>query len=127
MNAFYAIVLGMLLTAQGSAAQSVIVAGPMLGYTELRTARLWVEVQPGTTKLWIQYRQKAKGEKSSKTDTCNGAIGKEFPTALFTLASLDPGTTYDYELFCRKWPWYTRKETRNIYYPGPLAVPEGCT
>ena len=77
--------------------QSLFVAGPMIGYTELRTARIWTEVSPETSRLSIKY-WKDKNPASAKTDLYAMPLTRDFPTATFTLTALDPGTTYQFEM-----------------------------
>lgn len=71
---------------------SQIVSGPMLGYVELRTARVWVEVKPGSTaELWYWK----KGTTQAKKVVAQSE-GKWFAPLIFDLVGLDMNTTYEY-------------------------------
>lgn len=80
-------------------AQRLIQAGPMQGYTEYRTAKIWVEVSPETESLEISYRE--QGKEHVKRVRYNGEPGKEFNPITLTLTDLEPGTIYDYELIVK--------------------------
>jgi alkaline phosphatase D len=87
-----------LIFSLSSSAQSLIVAGPMLGYTEYRTSRVWIEVHPATSNLSIQFWAKDKGKRFTKKLLYKEKLNSDFPTATFTLTGLEPGTTYQYEI-----------------------------
>jgi len=71
-----------------------LVAGPMPGYVELRTARIWVEVKPGSTaELW--YWKKGQEATAIKLAAASDAK-KWFGTIVFDLVALDINTTYEY-------------------------------
>ena len=77
-----------------SYSQKDIVAGPMPGYVELRTAKIWVEFQKNITQASIHYRAASSRSKvSTQKITLNGG---EFNTAVFNLTGLEPGITYTY-------------------------------
>jgi len=78
-----------------SFSQKTIVAGPMPGYIELRTARIWLQFADNITEASIHYRP--AGKSSAKLLSQKKLLrGGEFNTAIFTLTALDPGTTYNY-------------------------------
>ena len=78
-----------------SFSQQAIVAGPMPGYIELRTAKIWLQFANNITEATIQYKpvEKKSSKLSSQKITLSGG---EFNTAVFTLTALDPGTSYQY-------------------------------
>ncbi|MFN8265831.1 MAG: alkaline phosphatase D family protein, partial [Chitinophagaceae bacterium] len=76
-------------------ATAQLVSGPMLGPVELRTAKLWVEVKPGSSVL-LQYWKKgnpAGAIAMSKSTNRNDW----FAPVSFTLVNLEPNTTYEYK------------------------------
>ena len=75
--------------------QRSIVAGPMPGYIELRTAKIWLQFAQNIKEATIHY--KSAGKNSAKLLSQKKVLsGGEFNTAIFNLTSLDPGTTYHY-------------------------------
>lgn len=73
-----------------------IVAGPMLGQVELRTAKIWVEVKPGTpVELW--YWKKGNMTAAKKLSETTNAKSW-FSPITFDLVALDMNTTYEYQI-----------------------------
>lgn len=71
-----------------------LVAGPMPGYIELRTAKIWVEVKPGSTVELLYWK---KGENGSvKKMSVSTDAGLWFAPIVFDLVGLDINTTYEY-------------------------------
>jgi len=77
--------------------QSLVIAGPMIGHVELRTATIWVQFSKNVSRAEISWKEK-NGSNSSlqknsfiKTDTGWG-------TATAVLTNLKPGTTYSYSI-----------------------------
>lgn len=69
-----------------------LVAGPMSGYVELRTAKIWVEVKPGNeVQLW--YWKKGSSDAHQITRT---APNTWFGTVSFDLVGLDMNSSYEY-------------------------------
>lgn len=86
------LVVGLLLAVQGFAQ---LVSGPMLGPVELRTARLWVEVKPGTTvDLWYWKKGEMAGAKriTRRTNT-----DQWFAPLSFDVVDLETNTSYEYQ------------------------------
>ena len=77
--------------------KGAIVAGPMLGFIELRTAKIWCEVSPQTQKVSISY-WKTGTTSSSKTIRYKGELGQDFNPIQFDIGGLDINTTYQYEI-----------------------------
>ncbi|HUR09909.1 MAG TPA: alkaline phosphatase D family protein [Flavitalea sp.] len=73
-----------------------LVSGPMLGQIELRTAKIWVEVKPGTT---VHCRYWKKGNTSSAQNVYQ-STNKEtwYAPVTFDLVGLDINTTYEYQI-----------------------------
>jgi alkaline phosphatase D len=92
MKSFASFVVALLLMLQGVAQ---LVSGPMLGPVELRTARLWVEVKPGTTvDLWYWK----KGEiLNAKRITKRTNADQWFAPVIFDVVDLEINTTYEYQ------------------------------
>jgi alkaline phosphatase D len=74
--------------------QAQLVSGPMLGPVELRTAKLWIEVKPGS-RVTLQYWK--QGEmKFFKTMQKQTNIEDWFSPLVFYVVGLDINTTYEY-------------------------------
>ena len=70
-----------------------LVSGPMLGQVELRTAKIWVEVKPGSTvDLWYWKKDQSAAQKLTKQVAADSWFG----TMIFDLVGLDPNTIYEY-------------------------------
>ena len=87
---------------QSSTAQSSkeIISGPMLGQVELRTARIWVEVKPGSNVelyYWKKGNMAAARKLSETTNTKSW-----FAPIVFTLVALEMNTTYEYQVVTGK-------------------------
>lgn len=90
------LVLSLLICQLASSyAQKLILAGPMQGYIEYRTAKIWVEVAPDVTALSIRYYM---GNQQPKTMKYKGSLNNVFNPVVFDLYELEPGTTYQYEI-----------------------------
>ena len=88
------VALNYLCFAQSSAK---LVSGPMLAQIEMRTAKIWVEVKPGS-RVEVLYWKKGniasfrKLQQSTNADVWHA-------TVLFNLVDLEMNTTYEYQLF----------------------------
>lgn len=71
-----------------------IIAGPMLGHTDLRTAIVWYEMSSDIKEATLVYHNVKN--KSAEKQLTLALTGGQFNTAEFTLTGLDPGTTYVY-------------------------------
>lgn len=71
---------------------SQVVSGPMLGYVELRTAKVWVELKPGSTAECWYWKKGTTMAKKAVAQT----EGKWFAPVLFDLVGLEMNTTYEY-------------------------------
>jgi alkaline phosphatase D len=97
MGKVLTIIAVLLLTAGQVSAQRLIQAGPMQGYTELRTARIWVELAPEVETLNLRYSVDTTGAPWQNLQY-NGKLGKEFNPVTFELTALEPGTAYRYKI-----------------------------
>jgi alkaline phosphatase D len=96
MNSFLRFFCVLLLIFLSPVAQSQIISGPMLGPVELRTAKLWIEVKPGS-RVTLQYWK--QGEmKLFKTIEKRTAIDDWFSPLVFDVVGLDVNTTYEYRI-----------------------------
>ncbi|HUQ65339.1 MAG TPA: alkaline phosphatase D family protein [Flavitalea sp.] len=75
--------------------QKPIVAGPMPGYVELRTAKIWLQFAHNVTEAAIYYKSLSSAPSKLLSEKMK-LKGGEFNTAVFTLTALDPGTSYKY-------------------------------
>ena len=73
-----------------------IVAGPMLGQVEMRTAKIWVEVKPGTpVELWYWK----KGNMTAARKLSESTSPKSwFAPITFDLVGLEMNTNYEYQI-----------------------------
>src|SRR5687768_5813721 len=86
-------------------ASAQVVAGPMPGQIELRTAKVWVEVKPGNAvELW--YWKKGNMGAAQKLGAASNA-SDWFAPIVFDIVSLDMNTTYEYQVLIKD-----RKSTR---------------
>ena len=90
----FAILFSLYFICQTATAQ--VVAGPMPGQVELRTARIWVEVKPGNSvELWYWKKgNRASAQKLSATTDASGW----FAPLVFDIVGLDMNTTYEYQV-----------------------------
>ena len=71
-----------------------LVAGPMPGYVELRTAKIWVEVKPGSqVDLWYWKKEDMNSMKKISVTT---DASRWFAPVIFDLVGLAMNTTYEY-------------------------------
>jgi len=78
-------------------AAAQVVSGPMLGPAELRTAKLWLEVKPGSN-IVLWYWKKGENQQAKKITRQTDA-NTWFSPQLFELVDLEPGTTYEYQFW----------------------------
>lgn len=73
-----------------------LVAGPMLGYAEMREVGIWMQTQKQTL-VHVEYRQAGTQKWLNAGSTITK--GETAYTARFVLGQLEPGTTYEYKVF----------------------------
>jgi len=75
-------------------AQAQLVSGPMLGPVELRTAKLWIEVKPGSSaELWYWKKGQLSAAKRISKKT---SADQWFAPLQFDVVDLELNTTYEY-------------------------------
>jgi alkaline phosphatase D len=74
----------------------LIVAGPLLGHVELRTATIWVQFAAQVKSAVVLFRPQ-RSSQSPRSIKIN-LEGKEFNSTRFLLTGLEPGTTYEYSI-----------------------------
>jgi alkaline phosphatase D len=80
-----------------SASMAQLVAGPMLGQVELRTAKVWVEVKPGSAvELWFW---KKGNMNAAQRLTATTQANQWYSPVTFDLVALDMNTSYEYQVF----------------------------
>jgi alkaline phosphatase D len=87
--------LGHFVFGQATLKPQNILAGPMMGHVELRTAILWLEVTPNIKNISVKVWKKGD-EKNSRFYRYNGKTGNLFNRIKIDLHSLEPGTSYEY-------------------------------
>jgi alkaline phosphatase D len=80
-----------------TAQQSLILSGPMLGQTELRTASIWMEVKTDVKLVELRFWKSGSDKKQSRVINWKGSLGNEFNPVVFQVGGLDPATAYTYE------------------------------
>ena len=76
------------------AVQAQLVSGPMLGPVELRTAKLWIEVKPGSSaELWYWKNGQLSAAKRISKKT---SADLWFAPLQFDVVDLELNTTYEY-------------------------------
>lgn len=90
-----AIIVLLVVAIVPTAAQKLIQAGPMLGYTEFRTAKIWVEVSGDVTGASLVYHPVNNPAQKVKA-IYPGKLQQAFNPLVFDLYGLEPGTSYKY-------------------------------
>ncbi|HET9057728.1 MAG TPA: alkaline phosphatase D family protein [Chitinophagaceae bacterium] len=73
-----------------------VIAGPVLGTVELRSAQVWVEVAPEVKSLAVVVNKKGAFANKAKKIIYRGVLGKEFNPCKFLIGGLEVNTTYTY-------------------------------
>lgn len=90
---FYPRILFVLFLFYTAIVNGQLISGPMLGHIEYRTAKIWVEVKPGTlVDLWYWKKAEQPVKKISKSASQENWFG----TLVFDIVGLDANTTYEY-------------------------------
>ncbi len=95
---YHCLTSALLLIALSSAlfSQKLLRSGPMVGYTEMREAMLWVQTTGPATVHFVYYDDKDPVRRRTSTVTTTAS---EAFTAHCVADSLEPGLTYFYELY----------------------------
>lgn len=97
MKSFLSFLFIILANLAFSQTESVIVSGPMLGHTELRSSKVWVELKPEVKDVRLFFYETANPAKKGmglKTQQQNPYTN----TQVFELNDLRPATAYNYQL-----------------------------
>ncbi|HKH61061.1 MAG TPA: alkaline phosphatase D family protein [Flavitalea sp.] len=98
--AFCLLTLSLISNFSSAQASKDIISGPMLGQVELRTAKIWVEVKPGS-QLELHYWKKGNMTAARKlTETISAKSW--FAPIVFNLVALEMNTTYEYQVITGK-------------------------
>ncbi len=73
-----------------------LVAGPMLGHTDMREARIWLQTEKAAS-VTLEYKKQGNTNLWQKTETLKSRPS-EAHCLTFTIALLEPGTTYEYRV-----------------------------
>ena len=79
--------------------QAQIIAGPMVGHTELRTSTIWMLFKKDVKEATIFYYKKGTNSKITNSFTIASGL---FKTATALLYDLEPATTYQYDIYTDK-------------------------
>jgi alkaline phosphatase D len=102
MKAFICVLISGILVSQGIGVRAqdkrIVLAGPMLGQVELRTASIWIEAASSVIPDLRYWEKGAPGKISYKQGrTFAEAVQQGFNPVLFTIGGLDPQTIYEYQ------------------------------
>jgi alkaline phosphatase D len=88
-----------LFTVSNAIAQTtnLVVSGPMLGHTELRTSKVWVELKPNVKGVKLIYNEVAN-PKATGTAIQSAISNPYTNTVTFELIDLKPASDYVYQL-----------------------------
>ena len=88
-----------LFTVSNAIAQTsnLVVSGPMLGHTELRTSKVWVELKPNVKGVKLIYNEVAN-PKTTGTAIQSAISNPYTNTVTFELIDLKPASDYVYQL-----------------------------
>lgn len=78
------------------AVEAQLVAGPMLGHVELRTAKVWVEVKPGSSATCWYW--KAGQMATMQKQRLSSNASSWYSPLIFDLVGLEMNTTYEYAI-----------------------------
>lgn len=79
------------------AQNNLVVAGPMPGYVEFRTAKIWVELGAAAKNAAIKYWRR-DAPQQAQTKNISGNFNGHYKTLQVTLTGLAANTTYEYEI-----------------------------
>jgi alkaline phosphatase D len=74
-----------------------VISGPMIGHTELRSSKIWIELQPNVKGVKLNYQEtgnplnKGIGYQTISTNPYTN-------TVVFEMNDLKPGTSYNYQI-----------------------------
>ncbi len=100
MKAFNSIIIATLLSITMAAQdKGLVIAGPMLGQVELRTASIWIESPVSVTPALRYWKKGATTNVSyARASSSPAALSQGYNPVLFNIGGLEPQTTYEYQL-----------------------------
>jgi alkaline phosphatase D len=81
---------------------SNIIAGPMLGNIELRTAIIWAELTPNTKANLLYWKKDSNPLKAAQLVTATNTSMQWFNAVKYHVVNLEPNTTYEYVITNQK-------------------------
>ena len=112
--------LSVQLHAQSDSPENLLLSGPMVGYTEMREALLWVQTN-GPAQVFFEYSTGEGAKYRFRTPTYQTNSAEAY-TARLIADQVKPGETYIYDLYINgqkvERPYATTFRT-----PPPLAIP----
>jgi alkaline phosphatase D len=96
MNSFLRFLCVLSLIFLSATIKAQLISGPMLGPVELRTAKIWVEVKPGS-RLTLQYWKQGE-QKFFKSIDKRTNMDDWFAPVIFNVVGLEMNTTYEYRI-----------------------------
>lgn len=105
------------------AQKPTLVAGPMLGQVEMRTARVWVEVGVGVKTAAVKFWKKGAPQ-TARIQALQGGLNRDFKPMQAELGGLDINTAYDYTILLNGQPttkggMFTTKDLWQWRKPAP--------
>ncbi|MEL6630901.1 MAG: alkaline phosphatase D family protein [Bacteroidota bacterium] len=91
------VALSLQVWAQKEKPADLLLSGPMVGYTEMREAMLWVQTN-GPAQVYFEYKEKDSEAKPFRTERYT-TTSENVYTAHLVANSVQPGKTYEYTLF----------------------------
>ena len=76
--------------------ENIIIAGPMIGHVEFRTAKVWIELNKDINNVQLFYWEENKTNKQKAT--FSKQLNKISNISIFDLIQLEPGTKYKYSI-----------------------------
>ena len=76
--------------------ENIIIAGPMIGHVEFRTAKVWIELNKDINNVELFYWEENKTNKQKAT--FSKQLNKISNIGIFDLIQLEPGTKYKYSI-----------------------------
>lgn len=96
----------------------LLIAGPMLGYTELREVLIWLEVSPKTDKVALRYWEKNMPA-TAQTLLYKGILQQAFNPIKLAIGGLNANTIYEYEILLngvvQKLPYSLTFKTKDLW------------
>ncbi len=90
------LIIGLLMCGfKVTASSDVLLAGPMLGHTALRSADVWIQSRTAGEATLEYWRDDASEHKAALSGALNAEYGQ---VHTFKLANLEPGTAYSYRI-----------------------------